>query len=105
MLSPRTGLSLRVETRAPLSLAFSRFLSLSALFVLASSCSATSSKLNVQVCAIFACRAGISSSTTSLRNSWAEQRLNAYFQFYNQDRLHQSLAYRIPEQVRIINHD
>ena len=34
-----------------------------------------------------------------------EQGLTTYFQFYNTERPHQTLGYRTPEQVQIINHD
>src|SRR5258708_28221747 len=58
----------------PLFLAGSHFFPSSALFALHCAVSAISHGLGVQFCATFAHPIRISSSTTSLRNSWAKHR-------------------------------
>ena len=61
---------LRVEPHGLLRLAVPQFLPSSALFALHPSVSVLSHKLNIRFCVTFAHHIRISSSTTSLRNSW-----------------------------------
>jgi len=66
---------LRVEPHGLLRLAVPQFLPSSALFALHPSVSVLSHKLNIRFCVTFAHHIRISSSTTSLRNSWAWQHI------------------------------
>jgi len=65
---------LRVEPHGLLRLAVPQFLPSSALFALHPSVSVLSHKLNIRFCVTFAHHIRISSSTTSLRNSWVHHR-------------------------------